>query len=712
MPQHLDERSQSLIKAAFYSVKPPKSANRKQVKEYSPLESYLRYLFMVKLEPNSANVSNVSKQIIRCPWNDPSKQCGPLICKLMLKTCRKGRYKSIEALASVAANLRRHRPEVSVRLIDAVLEELRWALDYPNFRDQQRVISYARLLGELFCVSLVSGQMIIQQLYNFINFGHEIPPGLREASEKHQETMATGASTSEGGKTSDQLPVYNSAGGTVQAINEDEDLDNAPLDTKEEAEVAQQQPVAVSKYSEYDPRVPCPQDAPNSAFRVKLVCTLLEVVANNLVTKNNIPKLKGFLAAFQRYLFTKTMLPTEVEFSLLDTFDVVDSSWRKVMGKDQTGKGSKSKKDLANESGPKDEQLGFPRYKTWLEAHNATVAVEEAAHITESRARARIEALAGESTAESLDPMDSDFLDGDDDSMGDDDEEDDDYSASVSAKDSVAEDQHFELDSGDEDEEAGESQFDETSDDESEDSNESDAESDEEDGSDADDEEFDEEAYMRQMEEEAFERELRRVTMEALEKGKVAARTATGGKVNDSMVSGSQIIKKKPESGKTADSVPGTAPAVLGGGTGITFQLLKKGHKGKMETRALVVPADTNLAKTATRQDDEAARERNMIKARVLQYEAESAEARNTGGNIYLEQEKLQVIRNRPLSMDDIDRNFGTQGGNLRQNPSDRPGAGQATSAGRSGAVGGRTGGRGGRGGRGRGNTSGRSLYG
>ena len=129
-----------------------------------------------------------------------------------------------------------------------------------------------------------------------------------------------------------------------------------------------------------------------------------------------------------------------------------------------------------------------------------------------------------------------------------------------------------------------------------------------------------------------------------------------------------------------------------------------------MEAKEIIVPTDTNLAKTATKQDDEAARERDMIKARVLQYEAESAEARQTGGNVYLEQEKLQVIRNRPLSMEDIDRNFGTSGGNLRPNSGERskaspstPGRGGPTSSsGRSG--------RGGRG-RGRGNASGRSLY-
>jgi regulator of nonsense transcripts 2 len=195
---------------------------------------------------------------------------------------------------------------------------------------------------------------------------------------------------------------------------------------------------------------------------------------------------------------------------------------------------------------------------------------------------------------------------------------------------------------------------------------------------------------MQQLEAEAFEAELRRLTMDALEKGKSTAR---GGKVSDSMPSGSQFIKKK-----QAEITETQGPTIaLGGKEGISFNLLKKGNKGKLEAKQFFVPKDTNLAAVATKQDDEAAKERDVIKARVLQYEAESAES--TGGNVYLEQEKLTVIRNRPLSMDEIDKNFGTTGGNLLNSSSRRGGSNDA--------------GRGGRGfapGRGRGRSSGRGL--
>jgi regulator of nonsense transcripts 2 len=93
--------------------------------------------------------------------------------------------------------------------------------------------------------------------------------------------------------------------------------------------------------------------------------------------------------------------------------------------------------------------------------------------------------------------------------------------------------------------------------------------------------------------------------MDALDKGKATTR---GGKVADTMPTGSQFIKKKQiydESG----------PAMaLGGKAGISFQLLKKGNKGKMEAKQFFVPTDTNLAAIATKQDDAAARERDIIK--------------------------------------------------------------------------------------------------
>ena len=599
--------------------------------------------------PTPTYIAFAAKQLARLPWSVPSHQCGALVTRLMLKACRRGRYRTIQAVALVAARLRTHKVagEITVRLVDAVLEELRWALENPNFRDQQRVLTYARLLGELYEASQVSGQLVIRQLFDFVDVGHEIPDALREAS-KRLATDEAAPSATDG--TTTQLPVYNSAKGVSQTIMEDEEMEETDLETMEEEHVVEPpKPVAVSEHSKFDPRVPSPTDPPNSAYRIKLVCTLLEVAAPSIVTRNNVPHLKGFLASFQRYLFTKAVLPADVEFALLDTFDMLDSHWKTV---------TKSKKHSDGED-------GFPRYTTWLDAHNTTVVYEDEV--------ARVRAHKAEASAS--DPSDAKSvtysLDGqsgrdeeDDDTMtnyDDEEEEEDDDDSLQSNSDS----ERLSDDPADD----GEATVDDdgTSADEGEEDDDVEASDDSEQASDEEDEEmeeeFDEEAYMRQLEEEDFERELRRMTMDAIERGKNASRKV----VADTMPSGSQIAKKKGPDPTPAESVvPAPSPFALGGKEGVAFQVLKKGSKGKVEARELVVPKDTNLAVVVSKNDDEAARERDEIKRRVLRYEAESAYAEESGGNVYLEQEKLQVIRNRPLSLETIDRNFGTSGGNLK----------------------------------------------
>ena len=642
---------------------------------------------MVKLEPTEQSVSQVSKELVRFPWSDPAANCGALVCRIMLKACRRGRHKTIKAIAMVAASLRSQKGanEAPVRLVDAVLEELRWALEHPNFRDQQRVLTYARLLGELLSVTQVSAQVVIDQLFDFIHLGHEIPEALREASKKLEESTDIPNESTE-----QQLPVYNSAAAAVAdaAIAEDEEMDMGELETKKAEE--EPRPVAVSSASKYDPRVPSLTDPPAAVYRVTLVCTLLEASSRQLVTKKNLPRLRAFMADFQRYLFTKPILPTEVEFALLDTFDAIESQWRRV-----------------NKSNQNDKENDFPRYQSWLDAHNAAVAYEETEAAHEKKRRLHMEALADPSnTLVDIENLgDQELYDGSQEGSQQGSQlEDDDDDASRSYSIYNDEEGEPENEVADEDEERKDPGNDEEEDDE-------DDEDDYEEDDDEEEEEFDEEAYMRQLEEEAFERELRRATMEALEKGKNASRKLVAG----DMISGSQTIKKKASDrapGKV-DQVTSGQPAgmfALSGQAGIGFQLLKRGNKGKVEARDFVVPVDTNLAVVATRNDDAAARERDEIKKRVLQYEAVSAEAELTGGNVYLEQEKLQVIRNKPLSMEDIDRNFGTTRGDLATNS--RP---TTTTSGSSTPLEGRGPGRGrggrGRGGRGR-SSSGRTLFG
>lgn len=607
--RHFDERSIEMMKSAFYMVQPPQKKTEKKIKILSPMEEYIKELLLDRLD--KSNISFVSKQLMRLPWSDESIDCGEIVVKYMLKVCRRGRYNSISSVASLVSSCKKGKPEVCTRIIDTLLEELRFIMEKPSMRDQQRAIVYAKLFGELHNFSLVSSQIIFGQLYDFVNFGHAIPDSIRNASVENQHQG--------------EIPMpskLKSSLGVTEAIQEDEELEeedecDKPDEEKDDKEIENQEvaPIPVSPFAEFDPRVPSMIDPPSAVFRIKLICTLLDSCASSLVSATNLPKLDMFLAAFQRYIFIKDFLPTDIEFSLLDTFDLLESC-SKIAKKD-------------NKKGT------ISRYKNWIDAHNAVIKHEELEKSHESKMNRRLLHQAG--LLATLDQQDLQGVDSDDE-MSTNSIEDEDNS-----------------DSG---EEMSEDEM-ESEDDDSED----------EEGSDEDDEHDDDDEVLLQMqqqeeeerkkrEDECFEQELRKLTMDALEKGKNAARTMASTKVSGTMPSASQFIRGKKTSQDSIDlsSNQGSIFA-LSGASGMNFQLIKRGRKGKAEAKSFVVPTDTNLAKIATKHDDEAARERDMLKARVLRYEAESAE--NYTGDVYMDQGSLPEVRNRTLRNIDIDKQFG-----------------------------------------------------
>lgn len=191
----------------------------RKVKVLPPIEAYIKYLLMEKLTPDEAVVSFITKQLMRLDWNDPNGNYGALICKYMLKAARKGRYTAACAVAMLTEKLKKSRAEVPVRLVDAVFEGLQFALEVPSFRDQQRTISLGRLLGELFKANLIPSAVIFDELYHFIDFGHEIPVALREISLKEENK------SSDVDFSSPSMSVM----ATTIAEDEEMDEDNVPV---------------------------------------------------------------------------------------------------------------------------------------------------------------------------------------------------------------------------------------------------------------------------------------------------------------------------------------------------------------------------------------------------------------------------------------------------------------------------------------------------
>eukprot|EP00804_Cyclotella_cryptica_P010576 CCRYP_021015-RD/>CCRYP_021015-RD protein AED:0.06 eAED:0.06 QI:166/1/1/1/0.87/0.88/9/1431/1142 len=284
--RNLDERHVAMINSAFFMVNPPRKATQ-PAKKISPLEGYLRHLMTSRLDADDKSVLFVSKQIQRLPWSDPGVDCGALVSKYMMKACRKGRYKSTKAVALLAANLKRNKPEIAARLIDSVVEEIQWFLEHPHFRDHQRTLVCARIFGELYCSGVIPSSAVFEMMHHVLNFGHEIPDALRQVTES-QESFAP-------------------RGKVTQTIHEDEELADGQEKNAEEGKTI----VPVSRFSAHDPRVFCHGDPPTVAFRIKLVTTILDTVSSLIVTTSNKTKIEFILASLQRYLFVKNSLPSD-----------------------------------------------------------------------------------------------------------------------------------------------------------------------------------------------------------------------------------------------------------------------------------------------------------------------------------------------------------------------------------------------------------------
>ncbi|KAL9087457.1 MAG: hypothetical protein Q9159_003594 [Coniocarpon cinnabarinum] len=71
-------------------------------------------------------------------------------------------------------------------------------------------------------------------------------------------------------------------------------------------------------------------DLPDDFFRVRLVCTLMDICGSFFDKGVIRKKFDFFLAFFQYYIFTKDTMPMDVEYVVHDTFTNVRSDWRMV----------------------------------------------------------------------------------------------------------------------------------------------------------------------------------------------------------------------------------------------------------------------------------------------------------------------------------------------------------------------------------------------
>ncbi|KAL7269822.1 mRNA decay protein [Rhizina undulata] len=86
------------------------------------------------------------------------------------------------------------------------------------------------------------------------------------------------------------------------------------------------------------PGVNCPVDGKDDFFRIRLVCTLLDVIGMCFERGSAKRKLDFFLTFFQYYIHTKDPLPMDIEFIIQDTFSLIRPSMKLHTTLEEAGK--------------------------------------------------------------------------------------------------------------------------------------------------------------------------------------------------------------------------------------------------------------------------------------------------------------------------------------------------------------------------------------
>ncbi|KAJ8006494.1 hypothetical protein DPEC_G00107830 [Dallia pectoralis] len=163
--QHLDARYVTMVENAYYYCNPPpmeKSVRKKR----PPLQEYIRKLLYKDL--SKVTTEKVLRQMRKLSWQDPECK-GYLICCMV--NIWNVKYNSIHCVANLLAGLVAYQEDVGIHVVDGVLEDIRLGMEVNQPKFNQRRISSAKFLGELYNYRMVESAVIFRTLFSFISFG-------------------------------------------------------------------------------------------------------------------------------------------------------------------------------------------------------------------------------------------------------------------------------------------------------------------------------------------------------------------------------------------------------------------------------------------------------------------------------------------------------------------------------------------------------------
>ncbi|CAJ1054615.1 Hypothetical predicted protein [Xyrichtys novacula] len=163
--QHLDARYVTMVENAYYYCNPP-PVEKTVKKKRPPLQEYIRKLLYKDL--SKVTTEKVLRQMRKLPWQDPEVKSYLICCMVNIWNVK---YNSIHCVANLLAGLVAYQEDVGIHVVDGVLEDIRLGMEVNQPKFNQRRISSAKFLGELYNYRMVESAVIFRTLFSFISFG-------------------------------------------------------------------------------------------------------------------------------------------------------------------------------------------------------------------------------------------------------------------------------------------------------------------------------------------------------------------------------------------------------------------------------------------------------------------------------------------------------------------------------------------------------------
>ncbi|KAJ8261775.1 hypothetical protein GJAV_G00158270 [Gymnothorax javanicus] len=162
---HLDARYVTMVENAYYYCNPP-PVEKAVRKKRPPLQEYIRKLLYKDL--SKVTTEKVLRQMRKLPWHDSEVKNYLICCMVNIWNVK---YNSIHCVANLLAGLVAYQEDVGIHVVDGVLEDIRLGMEVNQPKFNQRRISSAKFLGELYNYRMVESAVIFRTLFSFISFG-------------------------------------------------------------------------------------------------------------------------------------------------------------------------------------------------------------------------------------------------------------------------------------------------------------------------------------------------------------------------------------------------------------------------------------------------------------------------------------------------------------------------------------------------------------